>query len=127
MAHPVDEHVGKPLKERRVKLGLSQEALAQYSGITFQQVQKYERGTNRISASRIFEFANVLKVPVNYFFDHYIGEGALQLAEEQAGFEVHLPDDSAELAKAYDRIEDPEVKKSVRALVLAIADGSALI
>src|SRR4051812_27851177 len=69
MGHPVDVYVGKRLRLRRNMQGLSQEAVAKSVGITFQQIQKYERGVNRMSASRLFEFAKVLAVPIMYFFD----------------------------------------------------------
>ena len=67
--HPVDIHVGARLRERRNLVGLSQSKLSESVGLTFQQIQKYERGTNRISSSRLYEFAKVLAVPVSYFFD----------------------------------------------------------
>ena len=67
--HPVDVHVGQRLRQRRVAVGLTQDRLAKSVGITFQQVQKYERGTNRIVASRLYELAKVLQVSVEYFFE----------------------------------------------------------
>jgi len=67
--HPVDIHVGARLRQRRHLVGLSQSKLSESVGLTFQQIQKYERGTNRISSSRLYEFAKVLAVPVSYFFD----------------------------------------------------------
>ena len=67
--HPVDIHVGARLRQRRHLVGLSQSKLGESVGLTFQQIQKYERGTNRISSSRLYEFAKVLAVPVSYFFD----------------------------------------------------------
>lgn len=66
---PVDVHVGERIKGRRLILGVSQQKLGDALGITFQQVQKYERGTNRVSASRLFSIAKALDVPVNYFFE----------------------------------------------------------
>lgn len=69
MYHPVDVHVGKRLQQRRALLGMSQTALGKGLGITFQQVQKYERGANRLGASKLYEAARVLGVPVSYFFD----------------------------------------------------------
>jgi len=65
--HPVDIHVGARLRQRRHLVGLSQSKLSESVGLTFQQIQKYERGTNRISSSRLYEFAKVLAVPVSYF------------------------------------------------------------
>ncbi len=68
-SHPVDVHVGARMRQRRTLLGMSQEKLGTAVGLTFQQIQKYERGSNRIGSSRLFEFAKVLDVPVSYFFD----------------------------------------------------------
>lgn len=68
-SHPTDQHVGVRLRLRRKQLGLTQSGLAQALGITFQQIQKYERGANRVSASKLFEAAHVLGVPVGYFFE----------------------------------------------------------
>lgn len=68
-SHPVDVHVGTRLRQRRSLLGISQTKLGESVGLTFQQVQKYERGSNRVSSSRLFEFAQILDVPVSYFFD----------------------------------------------------------
>src|SRR5258707_6152335 len=74
--HPVDVHVGTRLRQRRALLGMSQTALANTVGLTFQQVQKYECGSNRISSSRIFEFAKALDVPVSHFFNEMSPEVA---------------------------------------------------
>ena len=68
-SHPVDVHVGARMRQRRTLLGMSQEKLGTAVGLTFQQIQKYERGSNRIGSSRLFEFSKVLDVPVAYFFD----------------------------------------------------------
>jgi transcriptional regulator with XRE-family HTH domain len=69
ISHPVDVHVGKRLKHARLSLGITQEKLASLVGLTFQQVQKYENGTNRVSASRLFDLASALQKPVSYFFE----------------------------------------------------------
>ena len=68
-SHPVDVHVGARMRQRRTLLGMSQEKLGTAVGLTFQQIQKYESGSNRIGSSRLYEFAKVLDVPVSYFFD----------------------------------------------------------
>src|SRR5215467_7432999 len=68
-SHPVDVHVGARMRQRRTLLGMSQEKLGTAVGLTFQQIQKYERGTHRIGSSRLYEFAKVLDVPISYFFD----------------------------------------------------------
>ena len=67
--NPVDVHVGARVKLRRILLGMSQTALGNPVGLTFQQIQKYERGANRIGASRVYEFSRILEVPVSFFFD----------------------------------------------------------
>lgn len=69
--HPLDRHVGRRVRLRRTLLGLTQQELGEQIGVTFQQIQKYERGTNRISASRLWEISRVLKVPVSFFFEDY--------------------------------------------------------
>lgn len=70
--NPVDIHVGSRLRQRRALLNISQEKLAETVGLTFQQIQKYERGTNRVSASRLYQFSKILDIPVSYFFDKFI-------------------------------------------------------
>jgi transcriptional regulator with XRE-family HTH domain len=69
--HPVDAHVGKRIRMRRSLLGVTQEKLAESVGLTFQQIQKYERGTNRVSASRLFQFSKILDVPISYFYEEF--------------------------------------------------------
>lgn len=69
MAHPIDLHVGQKLRQRRCLLGMTQQKLAAAVGIKFQQIQKYESGANRVSASRLWALANAIEVPVSYFFD----------------------------------------------------------
>ena len=69
--HPIDIHVGQRLKQQRTLQGISQESLAKQLGITFQQIQKYEHGTNRISASKLYELSQILKTPIQFFFENY--------------------------------------------------------
>ena len=73
MAHPVDEHVGKRLRQRRWLVGMTQQQLAEHVGIKFQQIQKYETGANRVSASRLWDIASTLDVSINFFFDGIAG------------------------------------------------------
>ena len=70
----IDKHVGTQLRSRRKVIGLSQEKLAEHIGVTFQQIQKYERGTNRISASRLYSFSKIMDVPIDYFYEGLNGE-----------------------------------------------------
>src|ERR1700752_4944741 len=116
--NPIDVHVGSRVRLRRTLLGMSQERLGEALGLTFQQVQKYERGANRVGASRLFDLARVLDVPVSFFFDD-MPEGASQqsprmmvvgLAEEPAQPTENDPltkRETLELVRAYYRISDP--------------------
>lgn len=111
---------------RRLLMGLSQERLGELLGLTFQQIQKYERGANRLGASRLYEAARALDVEVGFFFDE-LHDGIGGLAEAPAPYlpEAMAPDgrrDSLELMRAYERIEDPELRRRVLELVRAIAD-----
>jgi transcriptional regulator with XRE-family HTH domain len=79
----VDEHVGRKIRERRIMLGLSQQALASLIGVTYQQAHKYERGINRLSASRLFDIAEALGVDISFFFDGIEGEAGRKLLQPQ--------------------------------------------
>ena len=126
-ANSVDWHVGSRLRLRRLELGMSQEKLADSLGITFQQVQKYERGTNRIGASRLHQIAIALQVPITYFF-----EGASEDAEISGAAPVGnspLSDalsDAAtvRLLRAFSQIDDPIVKQKAVTVIEAIAEAS---
>ncbi|MDZ7712453.1 MAG: helix-turn-helix domain-containing protein [Rhodovibrio sp.] len=110
--------LGQRLRQRRVRVGLSQEKLARMVGITFQQVQKYERGANRIVASRLYELARVLDVPVSYFFDDLSAKAANDIANQNVGPHEATQDSTAhdvmaeretlELVRAYYSIDDEE-------------------
>jgi transcriptional regulator with XRE-family HTH domain len=130
--NPIDVHVGARVRLRRTLLGMSQEKLGEALGLTFQQVQKYERGANRVGASRLFDLARVLDVPVSFFFDDMTSEVEQLsprlisgLAEEPASFEADpmTKRETLELVRAYYRITDPQVRK--RVLDLAKALGAA--
>lgn len=120
--NPVDVHVGARVRIRRTLLGLSQGELGERLGLTFQQIQKYERGLNRISASRIFDIAHVLGVPVPFFFDDMpedLASRAPGCAEDYdaAGddpeAEYMTKRETLELVRAYYQISDPGVRKKV--------------
>ncbi|HYD18191.1 MAG TPA: helix-turn-helix domain-containing protein [Patescibacteria group bacterium] len=128
--HPVDVHVGQRVKGRRLSLGLSQDDLAKACGITFQQVQKYERGTNRISVSRLTEIAQALKTSLEYFVDGLstllpgtAKGGARGFAEsKQAPFESEPESrDEIELLRSYRAIKSPKTRKQVREMAQALA------
>ncbi len=126
--NPVDIHVGRRVRLRRKFLGLSQEALAGAIALTFQQVQKYERGTNRISASKLHEIGRVLKAPAGYFFEGYSdNDDPEQDAEPYARHKIQkllLTPEGMELADAFPRISNPKYRQQILALVKALAEGS---
>jgi len=126
----VDRHVGRRMRLRRRALKLSQEKLGHELGLTFQQVQKYERGVNRVSAGRLFEISQVMDVPVSYFFD-----GIAELAElaeregriEDGGSDLtmdvieKLDADTLELLDAFHRIRDQKLRRSLLGTVVSAA------
>jgi transcriptional regulator with XRE-family HTH domain len=133
--NPIDVHVGRRLRLRRTLLGMSQERLGQLLGLTFQQIQKYERGVNRIGSSRLYELGQILDVPISFFFDDMAQDGrapdllAPGLAEDPAGFafdearELQLDKrETLELVRAYNRIPDPAVRKRLFELTKALAN-----
>lgn len=117
----VDRHVGNRLRLRRTVLGISQTTLAERVGISFQQVQKYERGVNRISASRLCQFARVLDVPVVYFFEGLNGKGSRSSASDTDS--RLLRRETLQLVRAYYRITDPAVRQALYEFVLAVGHG----
>lgn len=134
--NPVDIHVGSRVRLRRTLLGMSQEKLGEAIGLTFQQVQKYERGANRIGASRLFDLSKVLDVPVSFFFDdmpHETATAPVLLGEDDDDDRVveYEPDPMAkretlELVRAYYRITDSSVRKRLFELTKAVANNGAL-
>jgi transcriptional regulator with XRE-family HTH domain len=132
-ANPIDVHVGTRVRLRRMLLGMSQEKLGERLGLTFQQVQKYEKGVNRIGASRLYELARVLGVSVSYFYDE-APELISQLAatHADAGF-AEMPAENyasgflssregLELNKAFARITDAKVRRTIVELVRSLAN-----
>ena len=124
--HPVDVHVGARVKLRRTMLGMSQDKLGESLGLPFQQIQKYEKGVNRIGASRIFQIAKILDVPIQYLFDDFDRPAVAGFAEddsETASFmDLLNTPDGVQLCRHYSKIDDPKVRKRVLDLVKAIAD-----
>ena len=123
----VDAHVGSRIRIRRTLLGMSQTKLGQAVGLTFQQIQKYEKGTNRVSASRLYEFAKVLDVPVSYLFDDLPDRtegGGATLHDNAVAFEFDTltKRETLELVRAYHRISGASVREGLRRLVKEIAE-----
>ncbi len=133
----IDSYVGKKLRLRRTMMGLSQEAVAKAVGITFQQVQKYEKGVNAMNARRLVEFARFMNVPVAYFFeglDEDVAasrqQTAVGFAEASETFDHGSPvsdRESLEMMKAFKRIGEQGVRKRLSDLVRAIAENKTLL
>ena len=121
VSHPVDIEVGARIRQRRLLLGMNQKTLASRLGLTFQQVQKYEMGANRVSASRLSAMADFLGVPVAYFFGGMVADEAALTAEEQQTREVMRRPETIDLVRFYYAIPDEHVRKQFLALVKAIA------
>lgn len=132
--NPVDRHVGLRIRLRRSMLGLSQEKLAEELGITFQQVQKYEKGLNRVGASRLWDLSQVLGVPVDFFYmdmDEAARKcsprkitGCMEFSENDIDsfkLDIFTRRDVADLIRCYDSIKDPKVSKSILDLVRSVS------
>lgn len=130
VSNPVDIHVGQRLRLRRTLLGMSQEKLGDAVGLTFQQIQKYERGANRIGASRLYMFSRILDVPVSYFFE----ELPSQIRSHEGQMEIGLSDqpqealerdpmarrETLELVRAYYAVGNPKVRRRIVDLVRSL-------
>ncbi|MDI1264576.1 MAG: helix-turn-helix transcriptional regulator [bacterium] len=127
--HPVDVHVGVRLRQRRNLLGMSQTKLGEAVALTFQQIQKYERGSNRISSSRLFEFSKIVDVPVSFFFDEMPanalagrptsgrgrkGKAGTPLEKEKDPLSKR---ETLQLVRAYYKIREPHVRKCINDIV----------
>jgi transcriptional regulator with XRE-family HTH domain len=123
--NPTDKHVGSRVRMRRKMISMSQTKLADAIGVTFQQIQKYEKGTNRISASRLLQIAQSLQVPISFFFEDPRGP-----SRELGARQVHSPDyvsnfltttDGLALTRAFILIKDPKLRRNIVRLVQEIA------
>ena len=135
---PIDVHVGTRIRLRRTLLGMSQERLGEALGLTFQQVQKYERGVNRVGASRLFDLSRVLDVPISFFFDDMPESLATSFGGQSTRRAAGLPDtgeafpddtlnrrETLELVRAYYRITDPNVRKRMFDLIKSMGPTDA--
>jgi transcriptional regulator with XRE-family HTH domain len=144
-ASPIDAHVGARIRLRRTLLGMSQERLGEALGLTFQQVQKYERGVNRVGASRLFDLSRVLDVPISFFFDDIPeplaatygvqntatgSRRSFGFADSQESYATTGGDEAMgrretlELVRAYYRITDPSVRRRVFDLIKSLVPGN---
>jgi len=121
-ANPIDAQVGNRVRIRRMLVGMSQERLGDLLGLTFQQVQKYEKGINRIGAGRLFEIARILDVPIDFFYN---GVGSATDGFAEAGtpvMEFVSSSEGLQLSLAFMKIRDPKVRKRVLDLVKSLAE-----
>jgi transcriptional regulator with XRE-family HTH domain len=127
--NPIDKHVGSRVRMRRVLVGLSQERLGESLGVTFQQVQKYEKGTNRIGASRLQQISSVLNVPISFFFEDApvdagkAGDGFSESAGSDYVVDFLSTSEGVSLTKAFVRIRDAKVRRRIIDLVTSFADA----
>ena len=129
-ANPIDAQVGNRVRIRRMLIGMSQEKLGDLLGLTFQQVQKYEKGVNRIGAGRLFEVSRILGVPIDFFY-----EGVASALNERSGvaeaesappvMEFVSSGEGLQLSLAFMKIKDPKVRKRVLDLVKSLAEEEA--
>jgi transcriptional regulator with XRE-family HTH domain len=127
--NPIDRYVGSRVRMRRMMLGMSQEKLGNSLGLTFQQVQKYEKGTNRIGASRLQQISQILQVPISFFFEGAPDQPARRdEAAETTPPPTYVADflatsDGLALTRAFMRIDDPKLRRKIVELVEQMAAG----
>jgi transcriptional regulator with XRE-family HTH domain len=124
--NPVDKYVGSRVRMRRIMLGMSQEKLGEALGLTFQQIQKYEKGTNRVGASRLQQISEILQVPVSFLFDGgpsgvVRGEGLAESASPAYIADFLATSEGLALTRAFTRIADAKLRRSIVDLVERIA------
>jgi transcriptional regulator with XRE-family HTH domain len=132
--NPIDVHVGSRVRFRRMLLGMSQEKLGEKLGLTFQQIQKYEKGINRIGASRLFDLAQVLGVSVQFFYEEVaaadaqpmLAQGFAETPGENSIVEFLRSRDGLELNRAFVRITDPKARRAIVDLVRSLANDDTL-
>ena len=129
--NPIDKHVGARVRMRRMMISMSQEKLGEKLGITFQQIQKYEKGTNRVGASRLQAIASIFHVPVGFFFEGLPGQetaGAKGFAEDAStslAIEFCSSAEGLQLNRAFVRIADPKVRRKIIDLVKTLSADDA--
>jgi transcriptional regulator with XRE-family HTH domain len=129
-ANSIDAQVGNRVRLRRMLVGMSQEKLGEMLGLTFQQVQKYEKGVNRIGAGRLYRVGQILGVPVSYFYEDVMEQGAetAPVANDRAtpsAVEFLSSSEGMQLTLAFMRIREPKVRRRVIDLVKSLADGES--
>jgi transcriptional regulator with XRE-family HTH domain len=121
--NPIDRHVGLRIRMRRKELGLSQERLGEAVGLTFQQIQKYERAANRVSASKLWEISRALEAPIGYFYEGLEGADPVAPPFRREGMQDFLmTPDGLELAVLFPRIAHPKLRRKLVELVRALVE-----
>ena len=121
-ANDVDTHVGQRIRDKRNERGMSQTEVANALGVTFQQVQKYERGTNRVGASRLFDLSRILSVPIQYFFAGLNNQSTPIEKEDDNVIHLMKPD-TVELVEAYYKVENLQVRRQILSTIRSISFG----
>jgi transcriptional regulator with XRE-family HTH domain len=121
LANSVDEHIGKRVKSRRLQIDLSQEKLADLVGVTFQQIQKYENGVNRVAASRLWEMAKALGVPVSFFYEGLSVSGGVREESEDIVYDMLATPEGQRLLQIFGAIKSPKLRRRVLELVRVMA------
>jgi len=111
MAHPVDLHVGKRIRQRRWLVGMTQQQLAEQVGIKFQQIQKYETGANRVSASRLWDIASTLDVSINFFFDGLQAEKGVKIQSDAMPSDLMGDKEALDLVRSYYAIPENQRRR----------------
>jgi transcriptional regulator with XRE-family HTH domain len=127
-ANGVDRRIGQRVKQRRLEMGMSQERLAELLGVTFQQIQKYEKGANRIAASRLFDLAGALGVAIAYFFEGLtVGapEGGVAEEGQEFVYDMLATPEGQQLLQVFGTIRSPRIRRRVVDLVRALAEEDA--
>jgi transcriptional regulator with XRE-family HTH domain len=126
--NPIDRHVGNRVRMRRMMIGMSQEKLGAALDLTFQQVQKYEKGTNRIGASRLHRIASVLGVPIEFFYEGAPHGSAAATGFAESPSSTYMSDflssnEGVQLVKAFLAIKDPKIRRKVVELIAVLGSG----
>lgn len=123
-ANAIDRKVGQRVRARRLEVGMSQEKLAELLGVTFQQVQKYEKGSNRIAVSRLYDISNALEIHAGSFFDNLSARGAVAEGRQDYIDDALSTPDGAELMALFATIKNPKVRRRVLDLVRAVVEDA---
>ncbi|HEY5056483.1 MAG TPA: helix-turn-helix transcriptional regulator [Acidobacteriaceae bacterium] len=118
-----DHHIAERIRTRRMMLGISQETLGKHLGVTFQQIQKYEKGTNRVSGGRLWEITKLFETPIDWFFDEMPGAKVVENGASRAANDILRDAATVRVAKAFGKIRDARVRDRIAKLIEALANS----